>query len=184
MGVCPSQVPPKLSEEIVENCRPPTKRKVRLAATPFGPPLPQCQAYHTSIVVGEMEFAFSSKGIEARRGIQSHIPFPGNPTVTNIGFTNVPRSVMVKVLRPFFLPGSYDLLRKNCNSFSDCALFLLLGVRLDEKYRTLEKIGEMADKYTGIVSNLTGGKYKPNPKADAFQSSQVLAQLPEPCMVR
>merc|ERR1719510_412125 len=84
---------------------------------------------------------------------------------------------MIAVLRPHFLPGTYDLLRKNCNSFSDCALFVLLGRRLDEKYRSLEKIGAEWDKHMGLIQNFTGGNYKPNPQADGFRSCMVVAQL-------
>jgi len=148
-------------------------------ATPFGPSLPTLQAYHTSIVLGDTEFAFSSKGIEGTNGIQSHIPFRANPTITDVGFTEISRSMFVKALRPYFLPGSYDLLRKNCNSFSDCALFFLMGVRLEDRYRALEKLGALADKYSGVVSNLSGGKYRPNPKADAFCSRKVVDAIPK-----
>jgi len=155
------------------------RRRVRLVATPFGPSLAGLQGYHTSIALGDIEFAFSSKGIEWTNGIQSHIPFRANPTITEAGFTEISRSAFVKALRPYFLPGSYDLLRKNCNSFSDCALFFLMGVRLEDKYRALEKLGALADKYSGVVSNLSGGKYRPNPKADAFSSMKVVDAIPK-----
>eukprot|EP00418_Pyrodinium_bahamense_P080007 CAMPEP_0179060558 /NCGR_PEP_ID=MMETSP0796-20121207/25928_1 /TAXON_ID=73915 /ORGANISM="Pyrodinium bahamense, Strain pbaha01" /LENGTH=176 /DNA_ID=CAMNT_0020757345 /DNA_START=118 /DNA_END=648 /DNA_ORIENTATION=+ len=159
---------------------PSQKRCVKLAATAFGPPLPNLQAYHTSIVVADMEFAFSSKGIEARNGIQSHNAFRDNPTITELGFTSMSRTAMVQTLRPYFLPGSYDLLRKNCNSFTDCALFYLTGKRLDQKYRALEKIGALMDSYGGAISALSGGKYKPNPQADTFQSCKVVALIKKP----
>mmetsp|Transcript_23638 Transcript_23638/g.55220 ORF Transcript_23638/g.55220 Transcript_23638/m.55220 type:complete len:177 (+) Transcript_23638:54-584(+) len=153
------------------------KRPVKLVATPFGPPLPQFQAYHTSVVVSDMEFAFSSRGIVFQAGIQSHNQFSAKPVVTDLGFTTVSRKELIDLLKPHFRPGSYDLLRKNCNSFTDCALAVLLGTRLDEKYRTLERIGAAADKYVGIVSGLSGGKYRPNPRADSFQTCKVVAKL-------
>ena len=40
---------------------------------------------------------------------------------------------MLSALRPHFQGGSYDLLRKNCNSFSDCAVFYLLRQRIDAR---------------------------------------------------
>merc|ERR1719210_2582401 len=83
-------------------------------------------------------------------------------------------------LQPHFLPGTYDLLRKNCNSFSDCALAYLLGMRLDDKYRAPEKLGAQWDKYIGIVRNFSGGCYQPNPLADGFQSCKVVGKLGTP----
>eukprot|EP00913_Durusdinium_trenchii_P035478 g33202.t1 len=81
------------------------------------------------------------------------------------------------ILEPLFQPGTYDMLRKNCNSFSDCALFCLLGKRLDDKYRTLERVGAFVDDLTGLVSVLSGCKYTPNPKAKDFNLVNVLHQI-------
>ena len=42
-------------------------------------------------------------------------------------------------LREHFARNTYDLLRKNCNTFSDVALAFLLGRRLDPKYNQVRQ---------------------------------------------
>jgi hypothetical protein len=84
---------------------------------------------------------------------------------------------MEKALAPFFKRSSYDLLRKNCNSFSDCALFCLLGVRLDSTYLGLDKLGVFAEQAGGVVQLFTQGRYKPNPKADGFSVDAALLKI-------
>lgn len=159
---------------------PVVKRRVQLAATPIGPPLPQMlQSYHTSVIVDDMEFSFSGRGIDQLRGTQSHVPFSGKPTVIDMGYTKIPRREMVKYLRPHFGPGTYDLLRKNCNSFTDCCLTFLLDRRLDEKYRTMEKIGAVTDQHMAVVRLFTGGGYRPNPRSQDFQSCRVVERIRE-----
>eukprot|EP00419_Tripos_fusus_P006464 CAMPEP_0172689416 /NCGR_PEP_ID=MMETSP1074-20121228/23127_1 /TAXON_ID=2916 /ORGANISM="Ceratium fusus, Strain PA161109" /LENGTH=106 /DNA_ID=CAMNT_0013509215 /DNA_START=404 /DNA_END=721 /DNA_ORIENTATION=- len=74
---------------------------------------------------------------------------------------------------PFFEPGSYDILRKNCNSFTDCALFLLLGERLQEEFREVDRLGLSADKL-GLIRLLTMCDYTPNPLAQDFDTDLVL----------
>jgi len=155
-----------------------TKRRVQLAATPIGPSMPEMlQAYHTSVIVDDMEFSFSGRGIEQLPGAQSHVPFNGRPMLTDMGYTKMSRTAMMKYLHPHFMPGTYDLLRKNCNSFSDCALSFLLGQRLDEKYRSMEKIGAITDKHAGVVRLITGGGYQPNPKVEGWQSGLVVEKI-------
>jgi len=153
---------------------------VQLAATPIGPPLPQMlQSYHTSVIIDDMEFSFSGRGIDQLRGTQSHIPFSGKPEVTDLGYTKLPRREMVKYLRPHFMPGTYDLLRKNCNSFTDCCLTFLLDIRLDERYRTMEKIGAVTDEHMAVVRLFTGGGYRPNPRSQDFKSCKVVERIQE-----
>merc|ERR1712048_994542 len=77
----------------------------------------------------------------------------------------------------YFLPGSYDLLRKNCNSFTDCAICYLIGARLDKKYRMLETIGSAVEKRASLVSKLSRGHYVPNPKADNFELNEIISHL-------
>merc|ERR1719198_2928640 len=77
-------------------------------------------------------------------------------------------------LESYFLPGTYDLLRKNCNSFSDAALFYMVHKRLDRKYRTLEQIGAGS---MGLVQAASGGQYVPNPRAAAFDLEKLVQDL-------
>jgi len=154
------------------------KRRVKLAASPIGLPMPEMlQAYHTSVIVDDVEFSFSGRGIDQLQGIASHVPFSGRPMVIDMGYTKMSRTAMIKYLHPHFMPGTYDLLRKNCNSFSDCALSFLLGQRLEEKYRSMEKIGALTDKHAGVVRIFTGGGYQPNPRVDGWQSGQVVEKI-------
>ncbi|CAE7677233.1 spin [Symbiodinium pilosum] len=48
------------------------------------------------------------------------------PQVVYMGLTRISGDDLREQLGRFFKRGSYDLLRKNCNSFTDCALFFLL----------------------------------------------------------
>merc|ERR1719469_816826 len=98
------------------------------------------QAYHTAVVVDDMEYAFTCSGLI------EFVHSGDKKTVKDLGVTTICGDAMLKTLGPHFMPGTYDLLRKNCNSFSDCALFLLLGKRLDQKYTQLEQIGASADE--------------------------------------
>jgi hypothetical protein len=151
-------------------------QEVRLAVTPLGIKIPSLPAaYHSSVSIGEMEFTFSSKGIVMAPNFQSHRHKPAE--VFTLGTTYLSSGELVKALRPFFKKGSYDLLRKNCNSFSDCALFYLLDKRLDERYRQMEQIGNTADQSFGIVQVFSLGDYIPNPKADGFKLEQAIGRL-------
>ena len=62
-------------------------------------------------------------------------------------------------------------------SAGDCALFCLLGLRLEEKYRAMERLGVVADDLTGVVQFLSGFKYSPNPKAKDFNLMSVLKYI-------
>jgi len=154
------------------------QHKVQLVATaisPFVPTMPQ--AFHTSVVVDAMEYSFSRRGIVSARNYQSHLHLAGPGKVLEMGTTSFAGPQMVKALRSHFREQSYDLLRKNCNSFSDCALFFLLGRRLDSKYCELEQIGTSADRHIGLVRMLSLGDYAPNPKADGFRVDDVIEAL-------
>eukprot|EP00930_Biecheleria_cincta_P027998 TRINITY_DN19549_c0_g1_i3.p1 TRINITY_DN19549_c0_g1~~TRINITY_DN19549_c0_g1_i3.p1 ORF type:complete len:144 (+),score=29.51 TRINITY_DN19549_c0_g1_i3:206-637(+) len=112
---------------------------------------------------------YSSEGITSGPGLISHRHLPdAPPTVTYMGLTSLSGDELLKNLGQLFKKGTYDLLRKNCNSFSDCALFFLLDSRLDPNLRCLEQLGHMTDKRAGIIQKITGGDYRPNKHADGF----------------
>ncbi|CAE8611327.1 unnamed protein product [Polarella glacialis] len=151
--------------------------RVELAATKLGPGLPGFQAYHTSVVVDDIEFAFSGDGICYGPGLMSHRMLPDEVKVTYMGLTSITGDSMRSTLKQFFDRGTYDLLRKNCNSFSDCSLYFLLDCRLDPGYRGLEQLGHMADKRGGIVQAITGGDYRPNVKANEFSVERCIRHV-------
>lgn len=149
--------------------------RVELAATRLGPSIAGLQAYHTSVVVDDVEYCFSMEGVTRGHDLKSHGHLPNAPAqVTYMGLTSIKGEAMQEYLRSHFKRGSYDLLRKNCNSFSDCSLYFLLDDRLDPKYRGLEQIGHAADKRAGLVQRLTGGDYLPNPEADPFSVEDIV----------
>lgn len=154
-------------------------QQVELAITPIGPKTPGLQAYHTSVVVDGVEFSFSNYGVQDAEDLLSHqhLGVCGDTEVVGMGLTSISADDMERALKPYFQEGTYDLLRKNCNSFSDCALFYLLDIRLDVSYRGLEQLGAAADQNAGVVQALSNGEYQPNPKADKFNLEQVMREL-------
>ncbi|OLQ12253.1 hypothetical protein AK812_SmicGene3836 [Symbiodinium microadriaticum] len=84
---------------------------------------------------------------------------------------------MLCFLSGHFQPGSYDLLRKNCNTFTDCALYFLCGKRLDMRYKAVETLACMADEKTGILQSITRGEYSPNPEAEDFSLQAILQEI-------
>jgi len=75
-------------------------------------------------------------------------------------------------LLPFFLPGTYDIILKNCNAFTDCAIHYLLGLRLCEECTLLE---HAISRNVDMFEKLTLGYYTRNPKASRFSHEDVIA---------
>ncbi|CAE7709956.1 spin [Symbiodinium necroappetens] len=118
---------------------------IELAASKLGPGFPGFQAYHTSVKVDDLEYSFSGDGIVIGRGLPSHVRMADKPQVLYMGLTRISGEDLKEQLGRFFKRGTYDLLRKNCNSFTDCALFFLLDSRLDPGYRGLFGVMWFAD---------------------------------------
>jgi len=131
------------------------------------------QPYHTSISLGETEYCFTKKGVVALPCFQGHARLKGPSQVFEMGLTDISPRTLVAIMEKFFEPGSYDILRKNCNSFTDCALFLLLGERLRDEFREVDRLGLSADKM-GLIRLLTMCDYTPNPRAEDFDTDLVL----------
>ncbi|CAJ1373109.1 unnamed protein product [Effrenium voratum] len=106
----------------------PANNQVQLAVSVLGG-VPGATAYHSSVVVNGDEYFFSDGGISSSSGLMSHknpqMP-DSKPEVIEMGMSPYTGSQMRAALERFFVSGTYDLLRKNCNSFSDVALFYLL----------------------------------------------------------
>jgi len=145
------------------------KYSVQIAASVlFGIP-PFANAYHTSIVVQGEEYFFSDSGICYDDKLISH---SGNtPEIIEVGRTDHSGTELWWALQSHFRPGTYDLLRKNCNSFSDAALFFLTRARLETKYSALERMGTTSPALVGTVTN---GMYVPNPIAENFNIEDVI----------
>lgn len=127
-------------------------------------------AYHTSVLVNGEEFFFSDSGIFSNRMLASHQGTPSERI--DMGYSSRTGSQVLAVLMPHFRPGTYDLVRKNCNSFSDCALcYLLRGERLERKYNSMERYGA---GNVDLLRQVTSGMYTPNPVSESFQVDTVI----------
>lgn len=149
--------------------------RIELAASQLFSVPALATAYHTSIVVNGEEFFFSDSGIFSNRMLASH---QGKPSERiEMGYSNKTGSHLLSALRPHFAPGTYDLLRKNCNSFSDCALaFLLRGERLERRFTAMERIGK---SNVELLSRVTNGMYQPNTAAESFDIDAAVKQAEE-----
>lgn len=170
--------PPQLAGEAREgedswDCRRPTNR-VQLAVSELFSVPGFATAYHTSVLVNDEEFFFSDSGIFSDRALTSHQGNPSEP-LADLGLSGRTGYQLLCALRPHFLEGSYDLVRKNCNSFSDCAIHYLLGRRLDRKYTLLERLGMRAG--ADMVERVMKGMYRPNAAADGFSVPGVIAAV-------
>jgi len=132
--------------------------------------------YHSSVLVAGEEYWFSTMGIMHSPNISSH---KKNPHMQRhfVGLSKYSGADLVEFFDHHFPPGHYDLLRKNCNSFSDCALYFLCEQRLSLKYRTMELFGKLADDHAGVIQSISAGEYVPNPQAMVFDMEAVLAEI-------
>lgn len=150
--------------------------KVELAVSSLGG-ISTATAYHSSVLLGEEEFSFSDAGISRARGTASHSCLGGSTgsfRKFDMGTTRCTGDHLQQTLSRYFMPGTYDLLKKNCNSFSDCALSFLVEKRLDSKYRSLERLGASA---FNVVPTFNPMPYTPNPRAADFDLEAVILSL-------
>lgn len=142
-------------------------------------------AYHTSIVVEDpprkpMELSFSMHGISVCAVEDGKLPSShrcdgySNTKQKDFGVTQETGKALYDALKNHFKPNTYDLLNKNCNSFSDLALYFLIQHRLPGRYRTLERLGSMMPS---LIEKVTGGGYEKNPAADSFDPEDIMKEL-------
>lgn len=90
--------------------------------------------YHTGIVVFGQEFWFGG-GISSGSPGRTHFGVPLE--VIELGMTEVPQEIFFEWLRGVgtnnFSSTSYDLMRNNCNTFTDQAAHFLVGKGIPEK---------------------------------------------------
>eukprot|EP00928_Gymnodinium_smaydae_P061584 TRINITY_DN45629_c0_g1_i1.p1 TRINITY_DN45629_c0_g1~~TRINITY_DN45629_c0_g1_i1.p1 ORF type:complete len:219 (+),score=35.78 TRINITY_DN45629_c0_g1_i1:86-742(+) len=136
------------------------------------------RVYHTSILLRDIEYYFDPAGLQVRV-VQGAVPFSHlqktGTRVVEVGSTHRTGSDLTERLDRHFRPGTYDIVRKNCNSFTDCALAFLVSRRLPKMYSTVEQLGRGIG--AGVLSFASGGRYKANPKADAFSVDAVVMQV-------
>merc|ERR1719356_492430 len=87
--------------------------------------------FHTSIIVDDREYFFDSHGIMVAPPLWSHLvgrsqsPDDVRTEVIDMGLSPCCGRAMVQALRSHFQKGSYDIFYKNCNSFTDVALYFM-----------------------------------------------------------
>jgi hypothetical protein len=115
-------------------------------------------AYHTSIIIGEVELFFDRNGIEFALPFASHMHEPDNHLdidVQSFGRGKLSLSTLLMQLGPLFEAGTYDSVYKNCNAFTDVGLYFLTHQRLDSKYSRLERfVRATAPVSTGVFNGL------------------------------
>jgi len=155
-------------------------------------------AYHTSVIIGDCEYFFDSLGVMAAPPLWSHLvrqntkrPKHIRTEVTDIGKTTKRGKDMAEALRPFFDKGTYDLFYKNCNHFTDCALWFLMNSRLGSQYTRPERLMVSTDPlsthlmnriFKAFVEKNTGEEcnvdlYVTNPQAEDFNIDEVMASI-------
>jgi hypothetical protein len=132
--------------------------------------------YHTSVLVAGEEYYFCPSGICCSNKIVSHEDRDMVKRIF-IGLSQYTGGDLIEFLSEHFRPHSYDLLRKNCNSFTDCALYFLCEQRLDVGFRVMEQLGRVADEHTGLVQRASMGDYCPNRRASKFHSEDVIKSI-------
>lgn len=152
-------------------------RRVEMVYTQFGPGLPGIKAYHTSIIIDGREYSFGNTGLEEAPPMTSHKHLTRASDILPLGHTTLAGEEMVMALHQFFGLGTYDMLRKNCNTFSDCAMFFLLGIRLNPGFCELERVGYVAERAFNLMQAITGGSYRPNPAVRDFDVEKLIARI-------
>jgi hypothetical protein len=131
--------------------------------------------YHTSVLLAGLEYFYGGAGIVCSPKISSHKKKSKMQRIC-VGISTYSGAELLAVLREYFPPGQYDLLRKNCNAFSDCALYFLCGQRLSWSFKGMDQIGIFADQF-GLIQSISAGEYCPNPKAADFDVEAVILEL-------
>eukprot|EP00419_Tripos_fusus_P023072 CAMPEP_0172727852 /NCGR_PEP_ID=MMETSP1074-20121228/91907_1 /TAXON_ID=2916 /ORGANISM="Ceratium fusus, Strain PA161109" /LENGTH=218 /DNA_ID=CAMNT_0013555033 /DNA_START=190 /DNA_END=846 /DNA_ORIENTATION=+ len=153
-------------------------------------------AYHSSIVLGDKEYYFDGGGIQTAPICQSHMIVQGvllDPHLETQSFGNVVLTgdALKKGLGVFFRPGTYDIIFKNCNAFTDAAIYFLCRQRLRAKYSRLERflmatkpaslslLNGMIKRGQQLAHPETEGTqvwaYEANPLAQGFSVDEVVA---------
>mmetsp|Transcript_52659 Transcript_52659/g.104576 ORF Transcript_52659/g.104576 Transcript_52659/m.104576 type:complete len:326 (+) Transcript_52659:70-1047(+) len=154
-------------------------------------------AYHTSIIIGDKEYFFDSCGIESAPCFSSHLldesqMMDPNLTTQSFGRIALTGEALVKGLTPFFEAGTYDIIFKNCNAFTDAAIYFLTRQRLDPQYTRMERLLQATTPVSTAAINgfvrananptlpdgvppVPSWEYESNPLAQGFSVEDVIA---------
>jgi hypothetical protein len=155
--------------------------------------------YHTSVILDDREYFFDCLGIMTAPPLWSHhagretSPLDSNTEVIDFGGAAAGGKALVESLQPFFQKGSYDIFCKNCNSFTDVALYFLTRTRLPGRYSRIERLITSTTPvsthllnriFRAVVQSNTGTAcdvdvYVKNPAAEGFSIKDALVALAE-----
>eukprot|EP00434_Breviolum_minutum_P005429 symbB.v1.2.004786.t1/scaffold274.1/size244435/27 len=170
--------------------------------------------YHTSVLVDEQEYFFDAIGILEAPAFFSHSlneqaqsPDDVQPDVSEnfalsrgdrgkmvvipIGYSRHSGRDLVAALQQHFERGTYDVFYKNCNTFSDAALYFLTGTRMPACYNRIERfvtatkpvsVGLLNVIFKAMVEHnsgvtVEGDIYTPNPLSADFSVDSLIKQL-------
>eukprot|EP00425_Heterocapsa_triquetra_P034053 CAMPEP_0195120832 /NCGR_PEP_ID=MMETSP0448-20130528/122757_1 /TAXON_ID=66468 /ORGANISM="Heterocapsa triquestra, Strain CCMP 448" /LENGTH=232 /DNA_ID=CAMNT_0040158281 /DNA_START=1 /DNA_END=699 /DNA_ORIENTATION=+ len=171
---------------------------VRLAATEILK-VAGMSGFHTSLIIDDRELFFDRDGIMAAPPLWSHLagrskhPSDLRTEVVEIGRSASGAKALVQALGPFFEKGTYDIFFKNCNSFTDAALYFLTRTRLDGHFSRIERLITATNPvstsllnrlFRAFIESNTGTAvdvdiYVTNPEADGFSVDDVIASFDE-----
>lgn len=170
-------------------------QEVQVACTPVFE-LAGFAAYHSSLVLGRVEYHFGPSGVvqcptrASSTGLYTHATLPGatgdgkGTEVITVGLSSRSGREMMEALVPHFQAGTYDLCLKNCNTFTDMALFFLLGERLGKQYMTFERtVAAAGPTLLSFLDRLLDEskdpmlRYVDNPLAKDFSVEEVVSAI-------
>lgn len=187
------------------------KHEVRLACTEILK-VAGMRGFHTSVIVDDLEFFFDREGIMAAPPFWSHTgrvqqpqPTEGRSPETQhlardprtqimeLGRSHCSGRELVRILSPFFESGTYDIFHKNCNSFTDVALYFLVRKRLDGRFNRIERfVAATSPMSTDLLNRLFRAYHESstgvavdydvhvtNPRAQGFTVDAVIDSLNE-----
>lgn len=150
--------------------------------------------YHTSIIIDDREYFFDCLGIMVAPPLWSHLagqmtlPREVNTEVIEMGRSSCSGKALVQALCPHFEKGSYDIFCKNCNSFTDAALYFLTRKRLDSRFNRIERVVTATDPVSIRLINRilrapseagmpNGDFYVRNPEVEGFSVEDLIASF-------
>lgn len=184
------------SQNIPKRSAVPARHSVKLGVTEIMN-IGGMTAYHSSVIVDDAEYYFDSLGIMPAPILFSHSSGQQRQSmktdVIDIGRTHKSGRALLRYLNPFFQKGTYDILLKNCNSFSDVALFYLTGARLEARYSRMERMmcattpvstSVLNRLFRSYMEHSTGKAcevdvYVANPRAQEFSPDDIISYIGE-----
>jgi len=153
--------------------------------------------FHTSIIVDDREFFFDREGIMTATPLWSHLAGRAKPSdgptteIIDVGKSFFGGRELVLALQPFFERGTYDIFFKNCNTFTDLALYYLTRGRLESRFTRIERLIAATDPvstsllnrlFRAFIESNTGQTvevdvYSTNPAAKDFSVNAVIASI-------